>query len=144
MFAGSIAAAATTGALVGLGRRDATPVRVFNAVGAHVIRPSSIEGFRFGPGTVAGILFHLVVTAALGVVLVYLTRDRRLPVWPATTGLAVLCALVSIGLARRSLPSLALILPVGDLIAYYVVLTISLAVGIRFAFPPRRILDKRM
>ncbi|HEY6218992.1 MAG TPA: hypothetical protein VIV65_02975 [Gemmatimonadaceae bacterium] len=144
MFAGSIAAAATTGALIGLGRRDATAARVFNVIGAHVLGSAGVSSFHFGPGTVAGILFHLVFTITLGVLILYLTTQRRLPLWPTAFGLAVLSALVSIGLARRSLPSLGLILPIGDLVAYYVVLAVSLGVGIRFAFPRQRILEKKM
>jgi hypothetical protein len=48
--------------------------------------------------------------------------------------LATLSALVSVGVAKRGGSSLARVLPVGDLVLFYMMVAVSLGVGIRLAF----------
>lgn len=133
--AAGIAAAATTGVLIGIGRRDATPWYPFNVAASHMLGARAAASFGFVPATVVGLLVHLAIIAALSVVLLTAVRRRRAPLWVAAAGLALFAALISMGLARRGSPALAGILPVGDLVLYYVLLAASLGVGMRFALP---------
>jgi len=131
-----IAAAATTGVLIGIGRRDATAWYAFNVAASHLLgaRAAAVYGFAF-PTTIVGVVVHFAVIAALCVILLGVIRRQRAPLWPVAAGLSLFTALISMGLARRGSPALAGILPVGDLVLYYVLLAASLGVGMRFALP---------
>jgi hypothetical protein len=134
--AATIAAAATAGVLIGIGRRDLTAWYPFNVAASHVLgaRAAAVYGFAV-PITVVGILVHFAVVAVLSVILLALVRRNRAPLWPSAAGLSLFIALISMGLARRGTPALAGILPVGDLTLYFVLLAASLGVGMRFALP---------
>jgi hypothetical protein len=93
------------------------------------------DAFGFVPAiTITGVALHVLLLALGGVVVAVLTRRRILPAWLAAVALATLSALVSVGVAKRGGSSLARVLPVGDLILFYVIVALSLIVGIRLAF----------
>jgi hypothetical protein len=133
---GILAAASTSGALIALGKRTGTVVRPFNVIASHLLGPRAADSFGFVSRiTLPGVAVHVVVTTLLGVVILAIVRRRLAPVWVASAAGSMLCCLVSIGIARRGSPSLAQLFSVGDLAVYFVVLALSLAVGIRFALP---------
>jgi hypothetical protein len=134
--AGILAAASTSGALIALGKRTGTAARPFNVVASHLLGARAADAFGFVPRiTLTGIAAHVVATTLLGVVILRIVRRRLAPIWLASAGASLLCCLVSIGIARRGNPSVAQLFPVGDLAVYFVVLALSLAIGIRFALP---------
>ena len=136
MAAGLLAAASTSGALVALGRRAATAARPFNIIASHLLGFRAADAYGFVPRiTLTGVALHVVATTLLGVVILRIVRQQRAPIWLASVGVSLLWCLVSIGIARRGSPSVAQLFAVGDLAVYFVVLALSLAIGIRFALP---------
>jgi hypothetical protein len=135
--AGVVAAAATAGTLVAIGRRTATASQPFNIIASHVVGARAGGAFGFLPAvTIVGVVFHFTFTTLLGIITLALVRRRLAPLWLACAGLSLLCALISIGIARRGGFSLAALFSTGDLLLYYAVLAASLFAGIRFALPP--------
>jgi hypothetical protein len=133
--AGLLAATATSGALVAIGSRAATVARPFNAIAGHLIGVQRSDAFGFVPSiTIPGVLLHLLLVMLAGITVAVVARRGIAPAWAVSAAIAVLSALVSVGLARRGGASLARILPVGDLVLFYVTLAVTLAVGIRLAF----------
>jgi hypothetical protein len=133
--AGLLSATATSGALIAIGSRAATVARPFNAIAGHLLGVRRTDAFGFVPAiTITGVALHVLLLALGGVVVAVLTRRRILPAWLAAVALATLSALVSVGVAKRGGSSLARVLPVGDLILFYVIVALSLIVGIRLAF----------
>lgn len=133
--AGLLAATASSGALIAIGSRVATVARPFNAIAGHVLGSRRSDVFAFVPGvTIAGIALHVVLLTLAGLVVAFVVRRRMVPGWVASAALATLSALISVGIARRGGSSLARVLPVGDLILFYMVVAVSLGVGIRLAF----------
>ena len=131
-----VAASATTGTLIAVGKRASTVARPFNVVASHLLGPRAADSFGFVPRiTLTGVAIHLGLTTALGIVILVLVRTRRSSLWLTSAGASLMCGLVSVGLARRGIPSLAQLFPLGDLLVYYLVLALSLVVGIRFALP---------
>ena len=135
--AGLLAAASTAGALVAIGGRTATASRPFNIIASHLLGPTAADMFGFVPRvTLVGLAIHAILTAIVGVIILGVVRRGLAPLWLTTTGAAVLCALLSIGIARRGGLSLAELFPIGDVLVYYLILGLSLGVGIRVALPP--------
>lgn len=133
--AGLLGATATSGALIAIGARAATVARPFNAIAGHVLGIRESDAFGFVPRiTITGIALHVVLVTLGGVIVAFFTRRRLAPPWLVSAALATLSALVSIGIARRGGSSLARVLPLGDVILFYIVVALSLAVGIRLAF----------
>ena len=136
-IAGALAAASTSGALIALGKRTGTVARPFNVIASHLLGPGAADSFVFVPRiTLIGIAVHLVLTTLLGILILEIVKRRLSSLWVATAGISLLCGLVSIGVARRGAPSLAQLFSLGDLVVYFVVLALSLAVGTRFALRP--------
>jgi hypothetical protein len=134
--AGILAAASTGGALIALGKRTGTAVRPFNVIASHLLGARAADSFGFVPRiTLTGVALHVFVTTLLGVLILGIVKRRLAPAWLASAGTALLCCLVSIGLARRGDPSLAQLFSVGDLAVYFLVLAVSLVLGVRFAVP---------
>ena len=132
--AGLLAATATAGALIAIGHRAATVARPFNVIAGHLLGVQKSDAYGFVPGiTVPGIALHVLLTVLAGIAVAMIAR-RFAPAWLASLAVAVLCALVSVGIARRGGSSLARILPTGELVVFYLILAITLAVGIRLAF----------
>lgn len=135
--AGLLAAASTAGALVALGGRSATAARPFNILASHLLGPAAADVFGFVPWiTLVGLAIHVVLSALVGVFIIGIVCRRLAPLWLATTGTVVLCALLSTGIARRGGLSLAELFPLGDVLVYYLILGLSLGIGIRFSLPP--------
>jgi hypothetical protein len=133
--AGLLGATATSGALIAIGSRAATVARPFNAIAGHIIGVQRSDALGFVPRiTITGVALHVVFLTVAGIVVAIVVRRRVAPAWLASLALATLSALASVGIARRGGSSLARVLPVGDLILFYIVVAVSLAVGIRLAF----------
>lgn len=138
--AGLLAATATSGALIAIGARATTVSRPFNAIAGHVLGVQRSDAFGFVPSiTITGVALHLALVVLAGIVVAILARRHIAPAWAVASAIAALSALVSVGLARRGGSSLARILPVGDLVLFYVTLAVTLSVGIRLAFFDRAI-----
>ena len=132
---GLIAATATSGALVAIGSRTGTLARPFNAIAGHLLGVSRADAIGFVAGvTIPGVIVHVALTVLAGVVVSFLVRRGIAAGWLAASVIAMLGVLVSIGIARRGGSSLARVLPLGDLLLFYLLLALSLAVGIRLAF----------
>lgn len=138
--AGLLAATATSGALIAIGSRAATVARPFNAIAGHLLGASRSDAFGFVPLiTIIGIAIHVLIVTLGGIAVAVVARRRIAPAWAAAAALAALSALVSVGIARRGGSSLARVLPIGDLVLFYVIVALSLAVGIRLAFFERHV-----
>ncbi len=136
--AGVLVAASTSGALIALGKRTATASTPFNVIASHLLGSPAADVTGFVPHiTLTGVAVHVGVTTLLGASIVGIVRRRFAPLWFASAAVSLLCCLVSIGIARRGGASLAQLFSVGNLAVYFFVLAISLAVGTRFAAPPR-------
>lgn len=133
--AGLLAATATTGALIAIGHRAATVARPFNAIAGHLLGTRRSDAFGFVASvTIPGVALHVLLVTLLGIAVASIARRRIAPAWAAAGALATLCALVSVGIARRGGSSLARVLPLGDVVLFYALLAITLLVGIRIAF----------
>lgn len=134
MTGGILAATATSGALIAVGRRASTAARPFNVIAGHLIGGPESGAYGFVPAvTVTGIALHVLLVVAAAVFVAVIVRRRFAPAWVASLVVTCLAALVSIGIARRGGSSLASLLAIGDLILVYLTLAASLVVGIRFA-----------
>ena len=135
LSAGLLSATATSGALVAIGSRAATVARPFNAIAGHLLGVERGNALGFVPGiTITGLALHVVLLMLAGVAMAVITRRGIAPAWAVAVALATLSALVSVGIARRGGSSLARVLPIGDLILFYMMVALSLVVGIRLAF----------
>jgi hypothetical protein len=141
--AGLLAATATAGALIAIGHRAATVARPFNVIAGHLLGVQKSDAYGFVPGiTVPGIALHVLLTVLAGIAVAAIAR-RFAPAWLASLLVSVLCALVSVGIARRGGSSLARILPTGELVVFYLIFAITLAIGIRLAFFDRATVQPR-
>jgi hypothetical protein len=137
---GLLASTATTGALIAIGARAATIARPFNAIAGHLLGVQRSDAFGFVPGvTLVGVALHVLLVTLAGVAVTVVARRRFAPAWAAATSLALLSALVSVGIARRGDSSLASVLPLGDLILFYLLLAVTLTIGTRLAFFERAV-----
>lgn len=136
LVAGAVGAAATAGALLGIGLRLRTPARPFNAIASHLVGPSAIGMWSFHPiVTVVGLALHLILCCACGVVFVYVIDHVDQPRWMVAAEVAFGALIVSLANARLVGTGLAALLSMGDLIVCDVVLAVALALGIRLASP---------
>ena len=134
--AGLLAASASAGTLIAIGRRASTAARPFNVIASHVIGSRAADSFGFVAAiTLTGVVLHVALTVVLGIVALGIVGRRLAPAWLASAAMSLLLGLISVGLARRGTPSLAQLFSLGDLLAYYLILATSLVVGIRFALP---------
>lgn len=135
LSAGLLAATATSGALIAIGKRAATVARPFNAIAGHFLGVARSDAFGFVAAvTIPGVVLHVVLATLAGLVVAFVARRRIAPAWVASVAIAALSALVSVGIARRGGSSLARVLPLGDVVLFYVIVALSLVVGIRLAF----------
>ena len=134
LVSGVLAASSTAGALIAFGIHLGTPARPFNALGALLLGPGAaqIYGFSAGP-TIAGVLLEIAATVASGVLhaLLVLRRGGHSVLWSIAIPAGALCT--TWVLARVAGVGLAALLPIGNLVVLALVLTLSLAIGIRFA-----------
>jgi hypothetical protein len=138
VLVGSVAAAATTGALIAMGHRLGGATIPFAAIGALMF-PRSPSGALV---VLAGVVLHFVTMFLWGVAFVWLTeRLMRRD--------AVAAAIVAAGnfvaswiVAWTTTRGLSSVLSLGDRIALAVVLAGTLVVGMRFAFHSREMHDR--
>lgn len=136
LAAGAIAGAALVGVLLGLGRRAGTVWRPINAA-AHMILGARADGiWDFDPGvTPVGVAVVLVLSSIAAVIVARIASSfRRLHVVVVAAGVSLTGYLVHVHVAARTPGGLAALLTVGELRALYVVLAVSVAAGMRFAF----------
>ena len=141
LVCGSIAAAATSGALVAIGRRLGAPSAGFAAIGTLFARDASLTTGTGATLAVVGLIAHLVASVAWTFVFVrFVDGLHALPGHIAWAGLlvAVLQLVLSWIIARVSGRGIATVLPLGDRVVLAFCLAISLVVGMRFAFSPLR------
>ena len=133
---GAVAAAASLGMLLGIGRRYSTLWRPLNA-SAHIVlgaRADDVWGFH-SDVTLMGCAVVLVVSAMAGVVIAELTSSRRtLFSALATFGMALAGYLAHVHIVARMPGGLAALLSLGELRALYATGAIALLAGMRYAF----------
>jgi hypothetical protein len=138
LAAGTVAAAALMGLLIGLGRRAGTTWRPINAA-AHAILGARADGvwdFDFGV-TPTGVAVVLVVSVAAGVVVARIASPlRSMQVVLAAAGVSLAGYLLHLHVVARTPGGLAALLAIGELRALYVTLAVSLVAGMRLAFLP--------
>lgn len=127
---GCVVVAATTGALIAMGRRLGSPGFPFASIGAIVFRSS---GFAIDlRSLVGGLLLHVVFVFLWSMLAVQLARGLGRALAAALT--ATTQFIVSWIVAWWSGSGLASALALGDRIVYAVVLAGALVIGMRFAF----------
>lgn len=133
---GSVAAAATTGALVAMGHRLGSIALPFAAIGAVLFRRTVTAESAVLVFT--GLVLHVTIVFLWSVVFVFLVRRAQ---WSD-----VLAAIVIAGgalVTSRFVTSftgagIASVLQLGDQLVLAVVYALALVVGMRFAFPLSR------
>lgn len=134
---GLLAASATSGAVLGFGWRAGTPVRAFNVIASLVAgdRARGVWGWD-GRVTPVGIALVVVVMFAWGAL--FGVVARRAQGWrlvATAVGVALASWTVStVTVAQRIAPEAARVLGPGQLVGLHLVLAVTLAVGMRFAF----------
>jgi hypothetical protein len=136
VIVGGVAAAATTGALIAMGHRIGSAGIPFAAISATLFRRTAASG---AAGLVfTGVVLHLTAMFVWSVVFVWLVERLR---WSSIVAGAFIGAAqfaLSWLVAWGSGEGLATVLPLGDRIVFALILTLSLVVGMRFAFFPLR------
>jgi hypothetical protein len=132
--AGIVAWAATLGVLVGFGRSRGAALQPINSI-AHPFfgtRALLMQGFDWVVTPLA-LLLHLVVLAVLGVIFAaFAARLRGLRLFGAAVAYALVIWLVN----RLMLPTmlsagLAQLLSPWEMVVYYLVMAVALALGVR-------------
>jgi hypothetical protein len=128
--AGGLAASASTGALIAMGRRLGSIRLPFAAIGATLAHTTISSGTT--SLVVVGFVSHVLLSFAWAIAFVALvTRGWRL----ATAGIVIGCVQFALSwiTARVTGSGLASVLPLGDRMVLAVVIAASLVVGIRVA-----------
>ncbi|HXT16913.1 MAG TPA: hypothetical protein VN706_14835 [Gemmatimonadaceae bacterium] len=131
---GTVASAATTGALIAAGRRLGSAGIPFAEISSALFHrtPSGGEvGLVF-----SGVVLHVAVTMLWSAAFVWLVRRARWRRIFAAVVVACASLVLSWLIAWSTGRGVATVLPLGDRIVVSVVLAISLVVGMRFAFFP--------
>ena len=118
--------------LWGYGVRLGTPARVFQTIGAILLR-STVTGSSAPRYVVIGLLVHVAAMLSFGVVYAALIGDKgeHRAAWAVAIAAAAIAAVfVS---ARTFAGSITLVLTPENLIAIGVVIAITLPIGMRFA-----------
>ena len=134
LSAGLVAAAATTGALLGFGLRQGMPARPFNVAASVVLGEAAAGSWGFHRlATPLGLAIHIIAVIALGMLAATLAaRSRRLRSVGSSVIVSVSAAILHIGLAGRD-ASATRALTIPQLIAVYLLLAAGLVVGMRLA-----------
>ena len=132
---GAIAASATTGALLAMGRRAEHAAMPFASIGAVLFQRtanSGVVGLVF-----TGFVLHIVAMFVWAYVYVWIVERTKRPVLGA---IAVAAAnfFSSWIVAWSSGRGVASVLPLGDRIVYAVILAGAYVVGMRYALPASR------
>lgn len=131
---GGLAAAATTGALIAMGRRLGSAGVPFAAIGATLVHrtvSSTAVSLVF-----AGLVVHLVAVFIWSAVFLWIVRRYPSRVAAAAIVVAAGAFVVSWLVAWSSGAGLSSVLPLGDRLVLAVVLAGTLVLGMRFAFFP--------
>jgi hypothetical protein len=145
IVAGLVAAAATIGLLVGIGRRAGTALRPVNATAYTVLGTRADGVWGFDPiVTLVGVVVVLAVSATAGMVVARLSPSfRTVRALLAAAGVALVGYLLHVHVASRVDGGLSALLSIGEMRALYVTAASALALGIRFAFSPGASADPR-
>jgi hypothetical protein len=130
----AIAASATTGALLAMGRRAGRAVMPFAAIGAV---PLSRTNIGIAGLAVAGGLLHIAAMFVWASVYVWLAERTKQPVVTAIV-VAVVNFLVSWLVTWGTGRGIASVLPLGDRVLYAVILAGAYVAGMRYALPASR------
>jgi hypothetical protein len=136
VIVGGITAAATTGALIAIGRRLGSAGIPFAAISAALFHRTAAGG---EVGLVfTGFVLHVTLMFILAFVCVWLVERLAFsrPVAAVLVALGELALSWLIAWSRGA--GMATILPLGDRIVLAVVIAIALVVGMRFALPALR------
>jgi hypothetical protein len=128
---GSVAAAATTGALVAMGHRLGSVALPFAAIGATLLHRTVTAGSA--SLVLVGLVLHVTIAFAWSFVFVFLVRDAR---WRDVIAASMIAAgeLVASWLVTSlSGAGIASILPLGDRLVLALAYAIALVGGMRFA-----------
>ena len=138
--AGIVAAAATTGALLGFGLRQGMPARAFNVAASLVLGDAAAGSWGFHRlATPLGVVLHVAGVLALGIVAALIaTRSRRHRVVIASVIVSAGAGIMHFALlGRDASASRALTIP--QLTVVYMLLAAGLMVGMRLARSSGRI-----
>jgi len=139
VIAGGVAASATAGALVAMGRRlgsSALPFRVIAGVFGAAPADATLAGGSSAP-IVAGVVAHVVVIMIWAVLFALLVERWRGGVVRAALAVSAIALAITWLLTRAIGRGLATTLPLGDLLVLALVLALALVVGMRLALPAR-------
>jgi hypothetical protein len=136
VIGGGVAAAATTGALIAMGHRIGSAAIPFAAISGALFRRTAASG---AAGLVfTGVVLHITATFVWAAVLAWLVERARWPLAGAGVVIGAMQFALSWLVAWGAGEGLASVLPLGDRIVYALILTVSLVVGMRFAFSAPR------
>jgi hypothetical protein len=136
LLVGSVASAATTGALIAMGRRLGSIEYPFAAIGAAV-SPQTVSSASSGL-VVIGVVVHLAVVFMWSWLCASLVASRRAGTMVAAFIVALAAHVVSWLVAWWTGAGLSSVLALGDRLVLAVVFAVALVVGIRLAFSPSR------
>jgi len=131
---GSVAAAATCGALVAIGHRLGDAGWPFAAIADALLHRSSLGG-GIAAVVIVGVLIHVAMTFVWAAVFLWLITYARMRDWIAGLAVAVGQLMLSWLVAVATGSGMATVLAFGDRAIVAVVLGIALVVGMRFASP---------
>lgn len=131
-FVGSIAAAATTGALIAIGRRMGGASLPFAAIGATVLQ-RTVSGASSGL-VFTGVVLHIALIFVWTSLCLWLVDRRGWRPIRAAFVVALVAHLASWLAAWSTGYGVASVVALGDRIVFAVVFALALVVGIRFAF----------
>lgn len=136
IFVGSIAAAATTGALIAIGRRMGGASLPFAATGATLMR-RTVSGASSGL-VFSGVVLHIVLVFLWTALCLWLVRSRGWRPTLAAFVVALVAHVASWLAAWATGYGVASVVALGDRIVLAVVFALALVVGIRLAFSSSR------
>jgi hypothetical protein len=135
IIVGAVAASATAGALIAMGRRVGSAALPFSAIGSIL---GGGQFVRVTPGNVvAGIVAHVVASIGWGLVFAFLVERWRGRTIAAALVVAIAAFCFSLLLGRIAGRGIAIVLTTGDRVILSLVFACALALGMRFAFPAR-------
>ena len=129
---GSVAAAATTGALVAIGHRIGSAALPFAAIGAALLRRTvTAESSSL---VLAGLVLHVTIVFLWSAVFVLLVRRARWGVGVAAMAIGAGELMMSQVVTSLTGAGVASVLQFGDQLVLALVYVLALVVGMRFAF----------
>jgi hypothetical protein len=133
---GLVVAGATTGALIAIGHRLGSVGLPFAATAAALLRRTATSADA--SLVTIGLGLHVVLMLAWSALFMWLVRARGWSVGIAALSVAVLAHALNWVVAWQTGNGIASVLPLGDRIVLAIVFAAALAIGIRFAFSPKR------